>query len=142
MGKINLARVIIAGLLAGLVINIGEFILNGAILKQQWADQLEKHKVPPMGGGIQMAYFIAISFAIGLVMIWVYAAIRPRLGAGPKTAICAGLVTWALAYLLPSASEVAMHLFSRRLLLYGTVWGLFELPIAALIGAWLYKETA
>ena len=140
MGKINLARVIIGGLLAGLIINIGEFILNGAILATRWDDALKARNLPPMGGAKEMAYFIVISFAIGLVMIWVYAAIRPRLGAGPKTAICAGLVVWALAYLFPSAGEVAMQLFPRRLLFYGTLWGLFELPIAGLVGAWLYKE--
>ena len=32
MGKINMTRVILGGLLAGLVINIGEFILNDTIL--------------------------------------------------------------------------------------------------------------
>jgi len=141
MGKINLARVIIGGLLAGLIINIGEFILNDVILKQRWADAAKLHNLASMGTK-EMVYFVVLSFAIGLVMIWVYAAIRPRFGAGPKTAICAGLIVWALAYLLPSAGEVVMQMLPRRLLFYGTLWGLFELPIAGLVGAWLYKEQA
>jgi hypothetical protein len=141
MGKINLARVIIGGLLAGLIINIGEFILNDVILKQRWADAAKLHNLPSMGTK-EMVYFVLLSFAIGLVMIWVYAAIRPRFGAGPKTAICAGLIVWALAYLIPSAGEVVMQMLPRRLLFYGTLWGLFELPIAGLVGAWLYKEQA
>ncbi len=28
MGRINLARVLVGGLMAGLIINVGEFILN------------------------------------------------------------------------------------------------------------------
>ena len=35
MGQINLGRVVIGGLLAGLIINIGEFILNGLLLEEQ-----------------------------------------------------------------------------------------------------------
>jgi hypothetical protein len=141
MGKINLARVIVGGLLAGLIINVGEFLLNEVILGQRWADAFKARGLPAMGG-TEMAYMVVVSFAFGLVMIWVYAAIRPRMGAGPKTAVCAGLIVWALAYLLPSASAAAMHMFPRRLILYGTLWGVFELIIAALAGAWLYKEEA
>ena len=33
------------------------------------------------------------------VTVWLYAAIRPRFGPGPKTAICAGLIVWGLSYL-------------------------------------------
>ena len=139
MGKINLVRVIGGGLLAGLIINIGEFILNGMILKDRWADALKVRNLPPMEGMV-IVYYIGISFAVGLVMLWVYAAILPRLNPGPKTAICAGLATWALAYLIPNAGAVAGQMLPRRLLFYGTLWGLFELPIAAIIGAWIYKE--
>ncbi len=35
MGKINMARVILGGLLAGLIINVGEFVLNEPILGEQ-----------------------------------------------------------------------------------------------------------
>src|SRR6266446_3714944 len=33
MGKINLARVILGGLLAGLILNIFEYVLNGVVLE-------------------------------------------------------------------------------------------------------------
>ncbi len=141
MGKINLVRVIGGGLLAGVILNIGEFILNGILLKDRWAEALKARNLPPMEGMV-VIYYTLITFAVGLVMIWVYAAIRPRMGPGPKTAICAGLIAWALAYLIPSAMSVAGQMFSRRLIFYGTLWGLFELPIAAIIGAWIYKEEA
>lgn len=35
MGRINLGRVVIGGLLAGLIINFGEFILNGFCSKNR-----------------------------------------------------------------------------------------------------------
>ena len=35
-----------------------------------------------------------------------------------------------------------MGLFPKSLIVIGTLWGLIELPIATVFGAWLYKEEA
>jgi hypothetical protein len=35
MGNINIGRVILGGLVAGLVLNVGEFLLNGIVLADQ-----------------------------------------------------------------------------------------------------------
>ena len=139
MGKINLGRVILGGLVAGLIGNIGEFILNELILGEQWRAAMESLNRQAVGGGAIAVFVIGI-FILGIVMIWTYAAIRPRMGAGPSTAICAGLLIWFFVYLYPASYSVAMDLFPRSLILWGVVWGFFELPIAALGGAWLYRE--
>lgn len=139
MGKINLARVITGGLLAGLVINIGEFILNAVILAKDIEEALRSLDREPFGGSA-IALFVALGFFLGVIMVWLYAAIRPRCGAGPKTAICAGLVVWSLAYFYFSVGQLPFGIFPVRLLIIGTVWGLVELPLAAIAGAWLYKE--
>ena len=139
MGKINLSRVIAGGLLAGVIINIGEMIINMFILGQPWEEAMKALNRPPMGNE-SVLYFILLGFGLGLIVIWIYAAIRARFGPGPTTAISAGLVAWALAYLYPNAGMLPLQLFPRELLLYSTLWGLFELPLAALVGAWLYKE--
>jgi hypothetical protein len=139
MGKINMGRVILGGLIAGVVINIGEFILNMPILGQRWNEALQALNRPPMESGLPI-FFILLSFALGILVVWVYAAIRPRFGAGPLTAISAGLIVWTLASLYSSASALPMNLFPRRLLFYAVVWQFFELPLAALAGAWIYRE--
>ena len=36
MGKINWARVLLGGLLAGLIINIFEYVTNGVVLAADW----------------------------------------------------------------------------------------------------------
>ena len=41
--------------------------------------------------------------AVGILTVWLFAAIRPRHSAGPKTAISAGLAVWALAFALATA---------------------------------------
>lgn len=44
-----------------------------------------------------------------------YALIRPRLGAGPKTAVTAGLLVWVLAYVYSSVGITAVGIFSATL---------------------------
>jgi hypothetical protein len=139
MGKINYARVVIAGLAAGLVLNIGEMVLNSLILAKDWEDAMKAINQQPLGQSATF-FFIVLCFVLGVIMTWVYAAIRPRFGAGPKTAICAGLVIWAIAYAWSSLSGMAMNVFPAKLLVISMIWGLFEVPIAALVGGWLYRE--
>lgn len=139
MGKINLGRVILGGLLAGIVVNIGEFILNEPILGEQWAAAMASLNRPPIGGSA-IAWFIVMGFVLGIVLVWLYAAIRPRFGAGPKTAIIAGLAVWFFAWLWGFSSTAVMGLLPDRLVAITIVWGLVEVCIASLAGAWLYKE--
>jgi hypothetical protein len=139
MGKINLGRVILGGLVAGLILNIGEFILNEPLLGEQWRATMESLNRSPVGGSA-VAVFVVGGFILGIAMIWTYAAIRPRLGAGLSTAICAGLLVWFFVYLYPASFYLTMNLFPSSLVLLTTVWGFFELPIAAAAGAWLYQE--
>jgi hypothetical protein len=135
----NMSRVIVGGLAAGLVINIGEFILNGVILASSMASAMARLNLPPVGGSA-IAMFVILGFALGILTVWLYAAIRPRYGIGPKTALCAGATVWFLAYLYPSVGMGAMGLFPTDLILIGLAWGLVEILIAALAGAWLYHE--
>lgn len=139
MGKINVGRVILGGLLAGVVINIGEFLLNGVILEKDWQAAMRALGKEPVGMQA-IAVFLALGFLVGIVTVWIYAAIRPRLGAGAKTAICAGLIVWVLTSLFTALGQLPTGLFPTKLIVVPMVWGLVETPIATVIGAWAYKE--
>jgi hypothetical protein len=139
MGKINLGRVILGGLLAGLIINISEYLLNEPILGEQWRAAMVTLNRPAISGQA-IGVFVLMSFVLGISAVWLYAAIRPRFGPGPKTAICAGLLVWFFAYLFPSIGNCVLQLFPGKLLAIAAMWGFFELPIATLAGAWLYRE--
>ena len=139
MGNINITRVLLGGLLAGLVIGFGEYILGWLILGGQWTEVLAEAGAGDLGGG-HIASFVVVALLYGIALIWIYAAIRPRFGPGPKTAVVAGLTMWVVAYLLVSAYVSIIGVYPVGLLIAGTVWGLFELPIAAVAGAWFYQE--
>lgn len=144
MAKINMVRVIIGGLVAGLIMNISEFMLHGGVLAQEGARLMEDRK--KLGFNVQpdpteLTWLVAITFVLGFLAVWTYAAIRPRFGPGPKTAICAGLAVWAMSYLY---SGVYLHagitIVPAKLTWLPVAWGLVEVPLATLVGAWLYKE--
>src|SRR5213594_4009946 len=93
MSRINLGRVILGGLLTGVILNIGEWILNGMILKNEMQDFFRRCGFPEPGTNF-LVIAVAITFVLGIVIVLGYAAIRPRFGPGPKTAIIAALFAW------------------------------------------------
>ena len=127
MGRINWTRVILGGLVAGVIINISEYVLNGVVLAKDMEAAISALG-RQMGGGA-LAMFIAWGFLVGIFAVWLYAAIRPRYGAGPKTAACAGAAVWGLGYLLASVTPLALHLFP------GLAVGLVEVIAGTLAGA-------
>lgn len=139
MNRINWARVIMGGLVAGVVINLGEWLLNGVILKSEMDAAVAEMGMEPMTGS-DIGIFVVMSFVLGILLVWLYAAIRPRYGAGPKAAVCAGLFGWVLLYAFWYVYNLAWELFPPGMVRTSMIWGLFELPIATLVGAWLYRE--
>jgi hypothetical protein len=127
-GRINVARVILGGIVAGLVINISEFVLNQVVLGADMAASLARMNLPPVGGG-------AIA-----IFVWLYAAIRPRFGPGPQTAVIAALATWFFFSLNAAVAMHALGMYHRRLLAINTIWELGQSIVAALAGAALYTE--
>lgn len=140
MGNINIKRMLLGGLLAGLVIGVGEYILSELILGGQWAEVLTETGTGQFGGG-QIAGLAIVALLYGIALVWIYVAIRPRFGPGPKTAVVAGLTMWVVAWLLVSAYLIVIGVYPAGLMIAATVWGLFELLIAAVAGAWLYQES-
>src|SRR5262245_32055666 len=139
MGRINLGRAVIGGLLAGLLINISEFILNGVVLADEMTAAMKALNRPDVDNSM-IVWFVILGFGVGFMTVWLYAAIRPRLGAGVRTAVCASLVVWGLGYLYPNLFLIITGIFPARLMIIATIWGLVELAIAGVAGAWLYTE--
>jgi hypothetical protein len=141
MGKINYGRVLLGGLLAGLIISAGEYVLNEIALGEQMVALMGNLGLSAPGGQ-QIAAFVIMTFILGIVLVWVYAAIRPRFGAGVKTAVIAAVVGWLLGSCLPTAGFTIMGVLPTDLAAIGCLWGLVEYVIAVVAGAWVYQESA
>jgi hypothetical protein len=141
MTSINRKSVLISGAVAGVVMNAIDFVANyftggtlqrdlDAVNPQLWRNMNELGRLPA---------YIAIDFILAMLVVWLYAAIRPRFGPGPATALRSALVLWlfsgALWYLF-----VLMGLLSTASFLIGAAVAVLSFGGAALAGAKLYKE--
>lgn len=142
MGRINLGRVVLGGIVAGIVANILGFLVDGVVLAPQWTAAMQA-----LGRGEfstnQIIGFNVLGLASGIFAVWLYAAIRPRYGAGPKTALVAGVAVWVASVLLPNAALMGViGLFPLNLVVVSTLAGVVEWSAAILAGAALYQESA
>jgi len=139
MEKINIKMVLLGGLIAGLVLNIGEFILNGLVIGDAWMEWAKSMNLPEMGGN-EIIFYVIWSFLVGIALVWLHAAIRPRFGANLRTSVIAGLFIWVTMWVLGFGSMLIQGVFPNDLIVTSIAWGLFEVPLASVAGAYLYKE--
>ena len=83
MGKINVGRLIMGGIVAGIAIDIVDYFVDGIWLAQRWAAGMALLGHPGFTQ-MQIILFNVIGLLTGIVAIWVYAAIRPRFGAASR----------------------------------------------------------
>jgi hypothetical protein len=140
MGGINIGRLLLAGIVAGIVSDVLGYLVDGVLLAQRWADEM-------LGLGRsefsleQIVWFNVLGLIAGILLIWVYAAILPRFGDGVGTALIAGVAVWLIGYLLPNLGFMWVGgLFSEHLTAFTTAGNLVEVLAGAVAGAALYKE--
>ncbi len=140
MGKINWGRVFLGGLLAGAV----ALMLGGVSWYLFFKEELPIMLSHVAGRTFEQtprswATWAVIHLGIGFVVIWLYAAIRPRYGPGPKTAAMAGLGAW-LVWALADSWWVSINLGTIGAVVIGSIFYLVIFVVAAVVGAWPYKE--
>ena len=141
MGKINMQKVIVGGLIAGVVLNAIDTVLYGVVLKAQMAAAMQALGKPAMTNA-QIPWFVFLDFVAGVFLVWLYAAIRPRFGAGPGTAAKAGLAAWFLGSLLVTLFMWPSGMMPQNIMIITTLAALVEWPLAAVVGAKFYMEGA
>jgi hypothetical protein len=140
MGKTNWKRMFLGGLLTGFVFIILEIAVLAIYLEDHWISVFESlnpnFQVTPTYQGL----WILNSFISAILAVWLYSAIRPRYGAGPKTAVIAGIAFWIMRILLPAVAYGSTGLFPVKLLVIEDIFSLIICILGTLLGAWVYKE--
>jgi hypothetical protein len=141
MASINLGRVVAGGLVAGVVANAIDFVTNTYVLASDIAAWAPTRNLDPaaMNSGPVAATWMVVDLIFGLLLVSTYAAMRPRFGAGPKTAILAGLALW-VAVTIVLFGFTQMGVFSMALFVKGSIAALINTLIASVVGAAVYKE--
>jgi hypothetical protein len=136
MGRINWTRVFLCGLLAGGVWTVLAATLV-TLVGQDFLTALTGGR--GVTRGVNVFLFIS-DLATGIWAMWLYAAIRPRYGAGPKTAVVAALAWWTIAT-LQSGKWVALLGLAPGLVA-PLAMNLAVIVVAALAGAWPYQDAS
>jgi len=142
MSSINTGKVIAGGLLAGVVFNILDFANNYLVVGADFRANATRLGLDPAAAESPagIATWVVIDFLIGILVVWTYAAIRPRFGAGVKTAIYAGLVPY-LGITLVIFGLTQGGLFPMALFVKMSLISLVITSAGAVAGAWAYRES-
>jgi hypothetical protein len=141
---INTSKVLIGGIAAGVVMNIIDFISYKFILGARMMAESEAFK-PGMSQAMMtssaMISNIVMDLVLGILLVWTYAAIRPRFGPGMKTATYVAVLFWLLAGIFLSG-YLHMGMMSSGLWWTFAFIGLVNFWVSAWVGARLYSEDA
>ncbi len=136
----NIGKLILGGFVAAIIYFIGDGVVHGALLKQQWASILGAINVDAEKALKTPAIFGLYDLIKGFAAVWIYAAIRPRFGAGAGTAVIAGLIAWLVAVPLPLIGLIPMKFFPPSFVALWSAYAIVPMILGALVGAWLYRE--
>jgi len=136
MSRMNWSRVLLCGLLAGIVwIILGSIVT--ALLGRDFAALPHNRLGTPTPGFILLN--IVMDVLEGISILWLYAAIRPRFGPGAKTAIIAAFAWWVIVS-LGDATWCSFGFFPASTVVPLMVGTLPALVLATIIGARFYRE--
>ncbi len=143
MAKINWGRLILCSLIAAIIMFVTDGFVHGNIADADWkAVYAGLGAREPQDHGLSMVYFALFELGRGFTAIMFYVTLRPFFGAGPKTAILAGIIGWIAFSLTGPAQFIPLGFFSNALWFKVGIIHLITSIIATIAGAALYKDVA
>ena len=140
MARISWSRVVLGGILAGIVWGTLYAPVHPLVEAHDSIGRPVLPITPFRGATLVMRVLVVINgFVQGITTVFLYAAIRPRFGPGPKTAVIAGCAVWFLV----SWVHITWAAFTGVrpvVVLSPIVANLPLVLVAGMAGAWLYKE--
>ena len=142
MGKINWGRVVLCGLVTGGVyMALSGPILLLALGETEYMQALRAARAAARPGFEPIVLATPLNLVGGIWIMWLYAAIRPRYGPGPKTAALAGFAVWlVLALALVQLAVLLLLPISLGGLAVPLGVALPSFIGGAVVGAWKYQE--
>ena len=139
MSRINTGRVVLGGLVAGVVANALDFVINEYLMKEEGADMAQRLNLSEATLQSSVMAWIVVDFIWGLLLVFAYAAFRPRFGPGPKTAALSGFTLW-FAVCIMFGGLMSMGIFTLPGFIKYSGLTLISALSASLAGAALYQE--
>jgi len=141
MPKINWPRLIIGVIVAAIIMFLTDGFFHEKIAKTDWqAVYAALHAREPDPHGTSMAYFALFEIGRAFIALFLYAMMRTNFGAGPKTAVLAGIVGWIGFSLTGPVQFIPLGFFSNALWFKAGAFHLVTSIIATVAGAAIYKD--
>ena len=137
--NINKKRLILCGLLAGLILNLGDIYLNGPILADQWSETMQSLNLPPINM-VAMVVFFFMNFLLGIGIVWLYLIFSIRYGRGYRSVFYVIFTVWVLIWFWGYMANMILKIYPPDIVLPSLVWGFFEVGLAAITGSFLYDS--
>jgi len=143
MARINWGRLILGGLIAAIIMFLTDGFIHERLVKTDWhAIYAGLRAAEPAPHGSAMAYFAFFELGRGLISLLLYATMRTHFGAGPKTAVLAGIASWIAFSVAGPAQFIPLGFFSNALWLKVGALHLVTTIVATIAGAAFYKDAA
>ena len=139
MSRINVGRVVLGGLVAGVVANVLDYVSNAYLMAEEGADMEQRLNLSRDALANSVYVWAVVDVLWGLVLVFAYAAFRPRFGPGPKTAITSGATLW-FAVTIMFAGLTSMGIFTQPAFIKYSALTLVSALGASLAGAAVYRE--
>ena len=136
----NYGRIVLGGIVGGVVYNVVGIVVNMIALGERYKILQDQRifRVEPRLPFLPI--YILIIFAISIGLVWLYAAVRPRLGPGPGTALTVGLLV-GLIHAVPAAiAQFSWSYAGGVVSLWQAIETVAGSALATLAGAWAYRE--
>jgi len=138
----NTSKVVVGGLVAGVVLNVIDWFVYTRLLVNQMTAAMEAYKPGSsamMMSGNAITIYVITDFVFGLLLVYTYAAVRPRLGPGPRTAATVAGLFWLFATFI-NAQQLVMGMMDKNLFWEVSLIQLITLVLGTWFGAMVYTE--
>ncbi len=142
MNHVHWGRLFVGGLVAAAVILAIEFTFHWWLRGADW--WFFRALADPVQEARAILLYVGRYTLVGLTAVWLYVALRPRFGPGPKTAVRSGIVYWVIGYALPvwGLYHLIVPDYRAEFLRLPALVALLEVVLGTLIGASVYKRLA
>ncbi len=141
MNPINYGRVAVGAVLGWVIVAVLDAGVNGHLLMPWWQKVVAEGVGKPETRGA-IALMMGKDALIAGLLATMYAAVRPRFGPGPRTAVLVGMVGWSLAYVPEFLDTAAWIRVPRSMAAISLVTGIVQCVGAALAAGKVYMESA
>jgi hypothetical protein len=141
MASINWFRLILGGLVAAIMMFFADGFIHERLVSAVWrAVYVGLRAAEPDAHGSSLVYFALYELGRGFIARWLYATMRTHFGAGPKTAVLAGIASWIAFSLTGPAQFIPLGFFSNALWMKVGALHLVTSIVSTIVGAAMYKD--